>query len=118
MTPAQEWRATVRQGMSQAPSGDEELHAYLVREFPAASGIGRFVLAVGLLTFGHIEVVADIVAGMPPDRHPARILARAVDALIPTGGDVLSDPRGVAAWVAEHAAELVWNEQTGLFEPK
>jgi hypothetical protein len=102
--------------MSQVPGDDRALHAYLVRDYPTAQGMARFVMAVALLTFGHVDVVDEILANLPPVGHPARILARSVDALLPTNGDTLRDPDAVRAWFVEHRDRLSWNEQRGQFD--
>lgn len=115
-TPARHWRDTVRRGMSQAPSDDRALHEYLVRAYPGTHGVERFIMAVALLAFGHAEVVDDILDGVPPAGHPARILARSVDWLLPMHGDTLREPDAVRAWLDEHRARLVWNDSAGRFD--
>jgi hypothetical protein len=102
--------------MSRAPNDDRGLHAYLLQYFPTAEGVERFVVAVALLTYGHLEVVDEILALIPTGNHPARVLARSVDELLPTGGDALRDTDAVRAWLENHRTELAWNETTGRFD--
>jgi hypothetical protein len=77
-----------------------------------------FLLAVALLTYGRLEVVADILENMPGERNPARHLARVVDDLLPLpqGMDAVARTGEVLAWVRAHGDELRWNEDAGRFE--
>jgi hypothetical protein len=43
------------------------------------------------------------------------MLARSVDDLVPTGGNVLADPAATRRWLAEHREALDWDEQGGRF---
>jgi hypothetical protein len=114
--PARYWRAIVRDGMPQVTGDDREFLGYLRKTLPESDGLERFVLAVGLLTFGQLDAVDAVLADTPAVGHPARMLARAVDDLLPTGGNVLADPAKVRQWVAEHRDALVWVEERGVFQ--
>jgi hypothetical protein len=120
-TPARYWRAVVRSGLFRFVGDDEALHAFLREQYaglpPGDPDIGRFVLGVGLLSFGHLDVVDDVLDGIPAADHPSRMLARSVDGLIPgAGGNVLVDAQAVRDWIAQHRDRLVWNEESGVFE--
>ena len=120
MTPAQWWRRTVRTGMSEVRGDDEELRSYLEQALPGEPGLERFVLAVAMLTFGvldcrGLDIPVAIVDNLPPERHPARMLARALDDLLPTGGHVLASPDDTLRWLTRHRAELAWDEANGVF---
>jgi hypothetical protein len=115
-TPARYWRAIVRDGMPQVTGDDRAFLCYLRQNLPGSEGLERFVLAVGLLTFGQLEALDAILADTPAVGHPARLLARAVDDLLSTGGNVLADPAAIRQWVAEHRDGLVWVEERGVFQ--
>ncbi len=114
-TPAQHWRATVRAGMPRVDGDDQAFLRYLQRGLPGSEGLERFVLAVGLLTFGQLEAAEIVLAELPAVGHPARMLARSVDDLLPTRGNVLADPANTQQWLAEHRADLVWDAEQGRF---
>jgi hypothetical protein len=101
--------------MSQVDGDDQAFLRYLRQALPGSEGLERFVLAVALLTFGQLASVEIILAELPPVGHPARMLARAVDDLLPTGGNVLADPANTRQWLAEHQADLVWEADRGAF---
>jgi hypothetical protein len=119
-TPARYWRQVVRGGMPRVTGDDEEFRSYLETNLPRAMDLERFLLAVALLTYGVLEVdgidVLDaILDNMPSVGHPARTLARAVDNLLPTGGNVLADPALTHLWLNRYRHELVWDEVAGTF---
>jgi hypothetical protein len=114
-SPARQWRDTVRRGMSRFPGDDDALLSFLERGYPAARGLERYVMAVALLTFGRLDTVEAILTEMPPVGHPARILARAVDALLPTNGNTIADPAAARAWLDAHRDQLRWSEPDGRF---
>ncbi|MCW6005719.1 hypothetical protein K1W54_14195 [Micromonospora sp. CPCC 205371] len=114
-SPAREWRDTVRRGMSHVSGDDDALLGFLERSYPAARGLERYVMAVALLTFGRLDTVEAILAEMPPVGHPARILARAIDALLPTNANAIADPAATRAWLDAHRDRLRWNETDGRF---
>jgi hypothetical protein len=101
--------------MSRFTGDDAALLGELERHYPAATGLERYVLAVALLTYGRADVVDAILTEMPPVGHPARILARAVDALLPTNASTVADPDGVRAWFVAHRDRLRWSEPDGRF---
>lgn len=130
------WRDVVRRGFSQfrPTSADPEADflAYvegLYRQekgrnerLPArgeaqGANLSLYTLAVALLTYGRIEVVEDLLRNLPPDRHPARVLARSVDALIPlaTNLNPLANPEATLAWINEHRPRLRWAPAEGHF---
>lgn len=115
-TPAARWRAIVRDGMQRVSGDDEQFHGYLREHFPAAAGLERFVLAVGLLSFGRLDVVDAILEDLPAVGHPARMLARSVDDIMPTGTNVLADPVATRRWFIEHRELLAWDEENGRFK--
>jgi hypothetical protein len=80
--------------------------------------LGIYLAAITLLTYGRLDVVADVLENIPAGRHPARVLARSVQDLLPlaTELDVLARPGAALAWVRENEARLRWSEAAGRFE--
>jgi hypothetical protein len=117
--PARYWREVIRRDYPRF-EGDELAFQRHIRELHRAepAGVGKFVLSVALLTYGDLSALDDILDNLPAVAgHPARILARAVDALLPpAAGDTLADPDAVRAWVHHRRDRLVWSEERGGFE--
>jgi len=135
------WREVVRSGFSGfQPSGaastDDEFRAHveklhederahirsLAGRDPAdpelrAAGLGLYVLAVALLTWGRLDVVEDILTHVPGGRHPARILARSVNFLVPldAGFDAVDRPLETLEWIRRHRDLLRWDPDRGMF---
>jgi hypothetical protein len=115
ITPAARWRAAVRRDLFRVPHGDEALLAYLESAYPGSAAVERFVLAVGLLAFGRADVTPVILAELPDPDHPARILARAIDDLMPTGGNAAADPAAARDWYEAHGERLRWDAREGRY---
>ncbi len=115
-SPAEEWRRIIRSGMPNAPRDDDELHRYLLAAYTGSQGIERFVMAVARLTFGDLDVAEDVLTYLPEPGHPARVLARSLDALLPTEATVLEDPAAARRWLAKHRDTLRWDPTSGRFE--
>lgn len=122
------WRAVVCRGMTSfRPTGadpDAELLAFVEEHARAereAAGDGPsvalFILAVARLTYGQLDAADEILANLPPPRHPARMLARSLSALLPLDPrlDPAEDPGAAVAWLAAHRARLRWSEADGRF---
>lgn len=130
------WRDVVRRGFSQfrPTSADPEAEflayaeglyqqekdrkALLQASGEASSAnLSLYIPAVALLTYGRLEAVEDLLRNLPADRHPARVLARSVDALIPlaTNLDALSNPEATLTWINEHQSRLRWSPADGRF---
>jgi hypothetical protein len=131
------WRDVVRRGFSRFratspdPEGDflryvdalyreeKERCGALPADAPesARGNVALYTLAVALLTYGRLEVVEDLLRNIPPGRHPARVLARSVDALIPlrAGLDPLVDAEATLGFIDEHRARLAWCVDEGRF---
>jgi hypothetical protein len=106
--------------MPRVAGDDEAFRSYVEAQLPTAADLERFVLAVGLLTcgvlvVGDVDVLDAILDNVPASGHPARTLARAVDNLLPTGGNLLADPAATRGWLDRHRHELVWDEVAGRF---
>lgn len=141
--PDEYWRRIVRQGFFQhrtAPllqgvddprlrvdAEAEYKNAHqLLRQFRAQGAtpkameparLSLFVASVALLTYGQLHVIPDILDNLPPVRHPARLLARSVSALLPlpADADVFTRPALVLAWVEANRPAIVWSETLGRF---
>ena len=53
--PALYWRQIVRAGMPRITGDDEEFRAYIEHQLPGSTGLERYLLALGLLTFGLLD---------------------------------------------------------------
>lgn len=75
-----------------------------------------FVFAAGLLTYGRVDVVDDILAHIPPSGHVRR-LAWTVSTLMPmpTELDPLDNLDDATAWIQENRTRLNWNVKEEKF---
>jgi hypothetical protein len=92
---------------------------------PTSSPVERFTLAVGLLAFGHLEVLGEVLDELPDDTRIGRYIGivefgRIVADLIPIPRDL--DPRKrtdhprIKEWIRDQTDRLRWNEDAGVFE--
>ncbi|MCZ7640192.1 MAG: hypothetical protein M5U12_31555 [Verrucomicrobia bacterium] len=76
--------------------------------------LSLFVASVALLTYGQLHVIPDILDNLPPVRHPARLLARSVSALLPSprtptcSHDLPSSSRGSKQTVPPSSGARPW----------
>jgi hypothetical protein len=96
-----------------------------LRELEAADGshkaiadtrISLFIFAVGLVTYGCLEVIPFMLRNIPQAGKLPR-LARVALELLPVPEEVMSarDWELVAKWVEEHYDELEWDEEAEKF---
>lgn len=92
-----------------------DLHA-LPNQIRAAR-TGVFITAVGLLTYGQLAVVEDILVNIPAGRANLRRLARSLNVLLPLpeGLDPLTDPEAVHVWFRAVRDQLTWRPAAGKF---
>lgn len=82
-----------------------------------------FVTAVGLLTYGALDYVSDILDNVPATPRNIRQLAWVLKAMLPLPEnlDPLQDANAVKQWVITNRANLEWHSDNGRFvlkEPK
>lgn len=80
--------------------------------------LGLLILAVGLFTYGRLEVVEDILDSIPPSELRVGRLAWCLNGMLPLPasiGDVLQDSDSVKVWVSSHRDSLHWDDQKGVF---
>jgi hypothetical protein len=79
-----------------------------------ANQLGRFMLAVGLLTYGRVDVVEDILDNMPLPEATIGRLAWVLKGLMPMPEDLdpLKDIEAVRKWVLENKSRLKWDERS------
>ena len=77
---------------------------------------GLFVLASGLLAFGRLDVVEDVLRNIP-STGGVRRLALGVKAMLPLPEDLdpIRDTELVRAWVQANRTKFKWNEQIGKY---
>src|SRR5262245_41275494 len=91
-----------------AEEEDNEFHEYLLTNYHQSKKANVssevFVLAAGLLTYGHIEVVDDILNNIPAGKGHVRRLAWTVSTLLPVPDemDPLKDFEAVKRWFKEN----------------
>jgi hypothetical protein len=83
----------------------------------AANRIAVYFSAIGLLTYGRLDVVADILNNNPGQPSPLWALESSVAAIVPLPSDldVHRQPQEVIAWIRENEPRLKWNESSGRF---
>lgn len=78
-----------------------------------------FVFGLGLLTYGRLDVVEDIINNIPrnPSAQNVRSLIAALKAIVPIPAelDPRNDPEAVKKWFGKNRAKLKWNEKNGMF---
>lgn len=94
---------------------------YVVGSPKSVSGVtnGMFVFAVGLFTYGRLDVVEDIVKRIPKTGNVRR-LEFVINVLLPIPDNLepMDDPGEFHRWLQENQQKLVWNKNKGLFEWK
>jgi hypothetical protein len=90
--------------------------------------IGIFITAGGLLTYGHLEVVPDILDNIPDTRGQVKRLAWTVVNLLPVTRDIdyfpypgtteiwYDNARTLKQWFIENQSKLVWDEELLQFK--
>ena len=97
---------------------------YLLRKYQEIQGIpgklGSYILAVGLITYGHLDVVKHL---FDPDlklpvEAGSRHLVKVTKLLIPFPEDldVLQDREQVTRWIDVHKDHLLWNPEAKCFK--
>ncbi|MGK7891001.1 MAG: M50 family metallopeptidase [Leptolyngbyaceae cyanobacterium] len=78
-----------------------------------------FVIASGLLAFGRLEMVPDILNNMPKTGNVRR-LALVIPALLPLPDtiDLLTHPQAALDWLNHHRDQLTWDETMEKFTLK
>jgi hypothetical protein len=141
-TPAKFYRDWLRMAFFKPPADDLAFRALLDEMYAAANArlsapdddqptrkelrdakMTVYISAVGLLTCGRLEVVPDVMSGIPPGHgiHPGvRGVAMCVSALLPVpdGWSVYHNGHLIAGWWEENRSKLDWDEQSGVFEWK
>jgi hypothetical protein len=134
-TPASYWREIVLSGMRRLDPDD--IHGQLEAEYnrarsllerlladpnspPAeveAARLEVFFLGVALLTFGHLDVVENVLSNIPAYQTPPRMLANSLAALIPFPGEAnpMTNRAAAVDWFRRHQARLRWDEESGRF---
>jgi hypothetical protein len=103
---------------------DSEFYEYIRSAYldvkEKGSGIEVFLFASGLLTFGHIEVVEDILDNIPEGKGHVRRLAYTVTTLLPAPKelDVFENTEAIKNWFHENQDKLHWNSQQERFLAK
>jgi len=81
--------------------------------------LGLLILAVGLFTYGHLDVVEDILDSVPPQYLRVGRLAWSLNGMLPLPasiGDAQLVPERVREWFRQYRDSLVWSEDQGLFK--
>jgi hypothetical protein len=83
----------------------------------ASDRSGLLLIGVGLLTYGRLDVVEDILNGIPTAPQNMRHLAGSIKDLLPLPRtlDPFENPEEVKNWVQLHEARLRWSEESGKF---
>ncbi|HLK55588.1 MAG TPA: hypothetical protein VKU00_03440 [Chthonomonadaceae bacterium] len=76
-----------------------------------------FISAIAMFTFGHLEVVEDILKYLPSDELPVRIYKSTLRALMPLPEELKSSRnwKGIIAWILQNRDDLIWSEETGRY---
>ena len=81
--------------------------------------LGLLILAVGLFSYGHLDVVEDILDSVPPQYLRVGRLAWSLNGMLPLPasiGDAQLVPERVREWFRQYRDSLVWSEDQGLFK--
>lgn len=114
--------------MPRAPADDREFYDYIVSQYatererladtvaraaPASEVAGArtsvYILALALVTYGRLDVIADVLDNMLPPAHPTnRALAHEIKALIPIPPHLHAgtSPSETLEWIRAHASRL------------
>jgi hypothetical protein len=77
---------------------------------------GLFVLAVGLLAFGRLDVAEDVLSNIPSSGSVRRlVLAFRAMMPLPENLDPIKEPEQFRAWLQANETTLRWNEQIGRY---
>lgn len=128
-TPAQLYKDSLKGGGLKYRGSEPEIYEQLQADWgeyvnQGGGDLGKFLCAVGLVAYGHLDCVDAVLDCAPTQRRygkrvNARTLARVVKDLIPI--PVHLDPENddhhgeIKAWVREHADRLTWSEADGRF---
>ena len=79
-----------------------------------------YILGAGLLTYGHMEVVEDILDNIPDTKGQVRRCVLTVTTLlpVPTVLDPFRDTAAVKQWFLENRDGLYWDQPLKLFNYK
>lgn len=107
--------------LSDTDKQDNEFFEYLRKGYLEAKQHQErseiFIFAAGLLTYGQIEMVDDILDNIPSGKAHVRRLAWTVTTLlpIPQNIDVFKDAEAIKKWLNEHKDRLSWNAEQKHF---
>jgi len=76
-----------------------------------------FLFAVGLFTFGHVEVAEDIVLNIPRGTARVRRLSLVLMVLLPLPSNLhpLANPKTLANWLRENSPCFVWDQSSLVY---
>jgi len=79
--------------------------------------LALFIIAVGLLTYGRLDVLSDILDNVPPSDLPLYRLLGVFRAVLPLPAtlSIRTHLDGIRDWVAEHEGYLEWDSETTKF---
>lgn len=78
---------------------------------------GIYMWSVGLLTYGHLDVIPDILDNIPPRSAKVSRLANVVKVVLPIFElDKPADADEIAAWVEQNKDQLVWDKDELVFK--
>ncbi len=103
---------------------DAEFYSYVRSHYLQAKESGErtelFVFAAGLLTYGEIEMVDDILDNIPSGKGHIRRFAWTVNVLFPAPKelDALENAPGLKRWFHENRDTFYWDEQEFIFRWK
>jgi hypothetical protein len=123
--PAQYWRHILTQfrGPYDGDDPDAYWHRIIEGEYERAKANAErsllFFSACGLLTYGRLDVVADLLNNVPAGRR-SHSLESCVKAILPLPKALrdLDDPivrRAVISWVNDNRDSLIWEDEKGAF---
>lgn len=105
------------------PTPADELRELLARDWesperqdPRYAG-AYFVIGVGLLACGRIELLSEVLTLIPPPPLPMRALLTPLTRLIPfpSEADPRNDPEAARAWAARVVGRLSFDEALGVY---
>lgn len=93
-------------------------HDGLPKQEEPLACLGLLMLAVGLFTYGRLDVVDDILNSIPPPKLRVGRLAWCLHGMLPLPdsiGNVQQDTAAVKTWFDSHKAALQWDETRGVY---
>jgi hypothetical protein len=129
MNPAKEYRRAIGSLLVYPSDNEDELHEHFKRAYQelkegyeidrARGGLfttdtNLFIYGIGLLAYGHLEVIEDVLENLPDGRNNARTLVSAIPALLPIPYHPF-DAKKTREWFQAHRDHLVWSEEHGKF---